>query len=475
MSVISAYVVPHPPLILPEVGRGQEKGIQATIDGYREAATRFAADQPETAILLSPHSVMYADYCHISPGAEARGDMSAFGVRQPVTTVLYDREFVDALTKQAGRRGLPAGTAGERDPKLDHASVIPLRFFQSTLNDFKIVRIGLSGLSPLEHYQLGQCIAEAAAELGRRVVVIASGDLSHRLKSDGPYGFAPEGPVFDREVMAAIAAGDFLALMQMDPALCEKAGECGWRAFVIMAGAFDGRQVQAEQLSYEGPFGVGYGICAIKGGEASQDRQFGRIVQEKAEAAVNAGKENEDIYIRVARYSLEEYVRHNKHLRGVDDLPPALKRELPETLLREKAGAFVSLHKDGRLRGCIGTISPARANLLAEILHNAVSAAAEDPRFDPVRESELSRLSVSVDVLGQPEPIHSTDQLDVRRYGVIVSHGFRRGLLLPDLDGVDTPAQQVDIALQKAGINKDEPYRMERFEVVRHEAGTGSR
>ena len=475
MSVISAYVVPHPPLILPEVGRGQEKGIQATIDGYREAATRFAADRPETAIVLSPHSVMYADYFHISPGAEARGDMSAFGVRAPVTTVLYDREFVDVLTKKAGRCDLPAGTAGERDPKLDHGSVIPLRFFQPLWNDFKIVRIGLSGLSPSEHYRLGQCIAETAAELGRRTVIVGSGDLSHRLKSDGPYGFAPEGPVFDRQVMEALAAGDFLALMQMDPALCEKAGECGWRAFVIMAGAFDGRQVQAEQLSYEGPFGVGYGICAIRGGEAAQDRQFGRIYRELAEAAVSAGKENEDIYIQLARYSLEEYVRHDRRLRNADDLPSELKRDLPDSLLREKAGAFVSLHKDGLLRGCIGTISPTRANLLEEILHNAVSAAAEDPRFDPVREPELSRLTVSVDVLGKPEAIDSMDRLDVKRYGVIVSHGFRRGLLLPDLDGVDTPARQVDIALQKAGINRGEPYQMERFEVIRHEADGSKR
>ncbi|MCL2121517.1 MAG: AmmeMemoRadiSam system protein A [Clostridiales bacterium] len=470
MSVISAYVVPHPPLALPEVGRGQEREIQATLDGFREAAARFAADKPDTVVLLSPHSVMYADYFHISPGAEARGDMASFGVKGPKTVVAYDQAFARELEKAAGEKQLPVGFMGEKSKELDHGSVVPLRFFQAAWEDFRMLRMGLSGLSPLEHYQAGQCIAQVAEALDRRTVIIASGDLSHRLKSDGPYGYAPEGPVFDRQVMAALATGDFLALMQMDPRLCEAAGECGWRSFLIMAGAFDGRQVQAEQLSYEGPFGVGYGVCAITGGAKDAGREFSRIYPEKQEEAVAAMKDKEDIYIRLARFSMEEFVRKGRRLKGVADLPPELGKGLPDQLLREKAGAFVSLKKEGQLRGCIGTISPTRPSLLAEILHNAVSAAAEDPRFRPVEERELPQLTVSVDVLKKPEPIESMDQLDVKRYGVIVSLGSRRGLLLPDLEGVDNPAQQVEIALQKAGIRKNEAYRMERFAVIRHEA-----
>ena len=474
MTVIAAYAVPHPPLILPEVGRGQENGIQATIEGFREAAARFAADQPETVVLLSPHSAMYADYFHISPGDGAWGDMASFGVKGPRTTVAYDRGFARSLEKAAARRGLPAGAQGEKSKSLDHGSVVPLRFFQSAWDHFQMVRVGLSGLSPWEHYQLGICIAEAAEEAGRRTVIIASGDLSHRLKSDGPYGFAPEGPEFDRQVMANLAAGDFLALMHMDPQLCEAAGECGWRSFTIMAGAFDGRQVNAEQLSYEGPFGVGYGICAFQGGEADSQRQFGRIYLEKADEAMEEVRAKEDAYIRAARLSLEEYIRKGRRLKGAGDLPAELRRDLPGQLLQERAGAFVSLKKAGQLRGCIGTIRPVQPNLLAEILHNAVSAATEDPRFNPVEEKELSQLTVSVDVLGDPEPIQSMDELDVRRFGVIVANGFRRGLLLPDLEGVDTPAQQVEIALQKAGIKKGEAFQMERFAVIRHEAGGGA-
>ena len=130
---------------------------------------------------------------------------------------------------------------------------------------------------------------------------------------------------------------------------------------------------------------------------------------------------------------------------------------------------FVSLHKDGRLRGCIGTIQATRKNIAEEIVENGISAATKDPRFSPVRPDELDGLEISVDVLGKPEKIDSRDELDVRRYGVIVTKGFRRGLLLPNLDGVDTVDQQVSIALRKAGLSEREKnFEMERFEVVRH-------
>ena len=145
-----------------------------------------------------------------------------------------------------------------------------------------------------------------------------------------------------------------------------------------------------------------------------------------------------------------------------------MPEDLPEDLTERRAGAFVSIHKQGQLRGCIGTIAPTQDSLAREILWNAVSACSRDPRFDPIRPDELNRLEISVDVLGEPEDIASEEELDVKRYGVIVSRGFRRGLLLPDLEGVDTAAQQVEIARRKAGIGPKEKVKLQRFEVVRH-------
>ena len=157
---------------------------------------------------------------------------------------------------------------------------------------------------------------------------------------------------------------------------------------------------------------------------------------------------------------MEAWVRRREHIGVPEGLPPEL--------LEQRAGAFVSLHKDGRLQGCIGTIAATEENVAKEIISNAISACSRDHRFTPVTEAELKSLEISVDVLGKPEVIDSPDQLDVKRYGVIVSRGMRRGLLLPNLDGVDTVADQIRIARQKGGIREDEPCRLERFEVVRH-------
>ena len=170
---------------------------------------------------------------------------------------------------------------------------------------------------------------------------------------------------------------------------------------------------------------------------------------------------NEDAYQTLARQSLEHRVRTGEELPTHGDIDPELSAR--------RAGVFVSLHKEGDLRGCIGTIAPTTNSIAEEIIQNAVSAGLSDTRFAPVRADELADLTYKVDVLSEPEPITGPDKLDVKRYGVIVSSGWRRGLLLPNLDGIDTIAEQIDIARQKAGILAGEPVKLERFEVIRHE------
>ena len=167
-----------------------------------------------------------------------------------------------------------------------------------------------------------------------------------------------------------------------------------------------------------------------------------------------------DAYVRLARLTIEKYIKE-----GVIIPVP---RDLPAEMFEKKAGAFVSIHENGELRGCIGTIMATRENVAKEIISNAVSASTRDPRFEPVRPDELPFLEINVDVLGEPEDISSKDELDVKRYGVIVTSGFKRGLLLPDLEGVDTVDYQIAIAKRKAGIWEGEKYSLQRFEVVRH-------
>lgn len=444
MSVIAGYMVPHPPLIIPEVGRGDEKEINNTTEAYEKVAEEIADLLPETVVIISPHNTCYGDYIHIRPEAQIVGDFGRFRAPEIRVTSDSDAEFANALSEVGGELwGIEGGSGSDAD----HGTTIPMYFLERAYEinnmekNYKVVSIGISGLPLQTHYQLGEAISRTAAELNRKTVIIASGDLSHYLKADGPYGYREEGPKYDKRLMEIMENGAFYRLQEIDEEFLNSAGECGHRGFVMMSGALEraaedaGVEIRSRKLSYEGPFGVGYGITAHHIGG--------------------------DPYVALARASLENYVKTGKVI--------ALPDSVPAEMRSKRAGAFVSIHKNGDLRGCIGTISATRDNLADEIIENAVSAATRDPRFPAIEMSELPELEISVDVLGDAEEISSIDDLDVKRYGVIVTKGSRRGLLLPNLDGVDTPEYQVHIAKMKAGIAPgEEGVKLERFEVVRH-------
>jgi len=463
MGILAAVMVPHPPLIIPEVGRGEEEKIKETTAGFTKAAELIARLEPETIVILSPHSAFYSDYFHISPGNSASGDLAKFGAGRVSFDVSCDSEFVSELEKRALRENIEAGTMGELEKRLDHATTVPLYFLKKAYGGMipcKIVRIGLSGMPLEEHYRFGTLIKKTAEELGRNICVIASGDLSHVLKKDGPYGYRAEGPKYDKRIMDAMSRGAFGELFDFSDAFCERAAECGHRSFTIMAGCFDGVSVKSEMLSYEGPFGVGYGVCTFIPGEPDQARKFLLTKEMESKKKMDQLKKQESPYVRLARETVERYVSTGKRI--------AVPEYLPEEALTRRAGTFVSLKKFGQLRGCIGTISAIEDNIAKEIIQNAISAAVRDPRFPPVTSIELKDLVYSVDVLGETEDIDSPEDLDVKKYGVIVSSGYRRGLLLPNLEGIDDVEDQISIAMQKAGIRKGEKIKLQRFEVVRH-------
>jgi AmmeMemoRadiSam system protein A len=161
--------------------------------------------------------------------------------------------------------------------------------------------------------------------------------------------------------------------------------------------------------------------------------------------------------VKLAKETVESYIRKGK--------TPKLRKLTPE--MRERAGVFVSLHKHGQLRGCIGTFEPTKNSVAEEIIANAISSSTGDPRFPPVTTSELDDLEYSVDILTKPEPVTDINQLDPKEYGVIVESGWKKGLLLPDLEGVDSVEEQIAICRLKAGISASEPVKLYRFQVRR--------
>ena len=459
MSIVAAYAVCHPPLIIPSVGGGRERDIQRTIDAYWDIARRIVEHGPETIIVTSPHAPLYRDAFHITTERRLEGSMEAFGAPQSKVEAAIDTELAEAIAREAGAAGIATASSSWRDRAMDHATFIPLWFVEQACRKtgrepaYRLVRVGLSGFPPETHRELGHAIRRAVDATGRRCVFIASGDMSHKLKEDGPYGFAPEGPELDARLCDIFESGQLGRLFELDEGFCDHAAECGVRSFQIMAGALEGTPHRSELLSYEGPFGVGYGMAAFETG---------------ADTEPAATAEDVDPYVALARASVETYVRTGQALERPDGMP--------EEMLAQRAGAFVSIHERGQLRGCIGTIAPTCDCIADEVIANGIAAATRDPRFNPITPDELDYLQISVDVLAPAEPIASSTELDPKRYGVIVTKGWRRGLLLPNLDGVDTVEEQLSIAKRKAGISpSDDDVELERFEVVRHERGGGAR
>jgi AmmeMemoRadiSam system protein A len=458
--LIQAYALPHPPLAVPGVGKGQENGIKKTLDAFDAASKEIAAFAPETIIFITPHNVLYADYFHISPGASASGGFSSFNDHKTKLTAQYDKALAAEITNIAKSKGIHAGNLGEKNAELDHGVTVPMWFINNRYSSYMTVRVSQSGFSPAEHYSFGKCIAEAAEKSGKKTVLIASSDLSHRLDPTGPNGYAPEGKQFDSAITKILASGNFLELLELSENMRKRAGECGYNSLTILAGFLDCKKVKSELLSYEAPFGVGYAVASFVPTGDAPDRNFLKQYEDAATVRIEETRKSEDIYRALARKSLEHTIRTNERL--------VMPKDLSSELRDRKAGVFVSIHKDGDLRGCVGTILPSTKNIASEIIQNAVSAGLKDNRFEPVSEAELARLTYKVDVLAEPEPISGPELLDVKRYGVIVTSGHKRGLLLPNLDGIDTVEQQIDIARQKAGIYKGENIKLERFEVTRY-------
>ena len=507
-GIINSYIFPHPPIIIHEVGNGREADAINTIEAVKRAAKDIIDDKPDTIVITTPHGPFFEDYFYIPASDTLKGDMGRFGAPKVKLEFKNNVDLINRIRNNALSEGIYSGSLEDKlmkkmgiSKKMDHGVMVPLYFVNKECKEyqegkegkeFKLVQISLANMPHKDLYKFGMCIGKSAMESGERVVFLASGDLSHSLTHGAPCGYNKKGEEFDKLLVKYLSEADVESILSFDRSFCEQAAECGLRSFIIMLGALDGCDIYPEIYSYEGPFGVGYSVAKIKVGKENLEKRFFEKYKKSLEDKMSRVREGEDAYISLARLALETYVMEGKviklheyfskpqhylelehlskseHLQKFEHLS---KSEYPtQEMLNERAGTFVSLKKDGVLRGCIGTIQPTRENIAEEIIHNAISAGTKDPRFYPVEKDELGELVYSVDVLMKAEPIEYVDELDVIRYGVIVRSGYKSGLLLPNLEGINTPEEQISIALKKAGIKPNEKYSMERFEVIRHEA-----
>jgi AmmeMemoRadiSam system protein B/AmmeMemoRadiSam system protein A len=318
----------------------------------------------------------------------------------------------------------------------EHAIEVQLPFLQYFRPDVRIVPITLAYASGATYKEIGKEIAQAIKKLEREVVIIASSDMTH---------YEPQESAQKKDTQAINAI-----LELNEDELLKRVEElhismCGYAPTVSLISA-------AKELGATSAELVKYQTSGDTTGDYSAVVGYAGII-------IKAVVEEMHPLVKLAKQTVESYVNEGKVPEPPDELTPEMKA---------KAGVFVSLHKSGELRGCIGTFEPTQKNVAREIIQNAISSSTGDPRFPPVAPEELEHLEYGVDVLTTPKPIKNKRQLNPKKYGVIVECGFRRGLLLPDLEGVDTVDYQIHICRNKAGIDPDEPIKLYRFEVKRY-------
>jgi AmmeMemoRadiSam system protein B len=260
--IVFAGIAPHPPLLIPEVGGSRIERVGDSQRALRDFSRRVVRTIPDTVIVISPHSPLDPRVFTARSTAELAGDFREFYAPAVRLSFPNDLEMIQAIKQSAKAEGVEL-RALDREYSLDHGALVPLYYLQEAGWRGQTVVIGFTLQSNEKHLAFGRAIATAAATLNRRVVLVASGDLSHRLIVDGPYEFEPTAHLFDEQIVDAIVRGNPSGVLNIDPDLRERAGECGYRSIVIALGSVGENVSDHQVLSYEGPFGVGYMVAVL--------------------------------------------------------------------------------------------------------------------------------------------------------------------------------------------------------------------
>jgi AmmeMemoRadiSam system protein A len=451
MAVCCAALMCHAPIVIPTIGDDRAAECARTTHAMGELADRVIAHRPDLLVVVSPHAPRQGGLFGVVDAQRIAGSFARFGFPRLATHLPGAPDEARSVRTAAARLGVQCWTPPGDD--LDHGALVPLHFLVEAGWSGPTLILSLPSQENDSVEVMGEALRNTADEHRQRWAVVASGDMSHRLQPGAPGGFDPRAREFDAGFVAHVRSGDYRAACEPDPFLQDLAAEDVVASTLVAAAAAGFRSDGHVLLSYEGPFGVGYCESLLYSDGAPASRT------DDAYVAKHAGSAQSDAPPAILPEIAREAIRADR-LRQPLVLPPL------KAPWHDARAVFVTLRDpSGELRGCIGRTEPSFATLAEEIADCAVSAATRDPRFERVQLGEIDRLRIEVSVLCPPEPVASRADLDPERYGVVVTLGFRRGVLLPDLEGVDSVAAQLHIAAEKAGLRDDEPYTIERFEV----------
>src|SRR6202171_4328841 len=390
---VAGALVAHPPIMVAEVGGAESQRVRATADAMRELDGRLSKVDAALAVVVSPHSPSSMTSLPVRRAAHAAGDLARFRAPQVRVEAECDVALASALVVDGQRAGFSLTWAEETE--LDHGVVVPLHALPRTMANKRCIFLGVSGWPLSRFVEFGGWLQGRLR--GRSAILIASGDLSHRLTPDAPYGYRPEGAVFDRLIIDALREQEWKRIEGVDPDLIEEAGECGLRPLAILLGVARTAGFSSRVLSYEGPFGVGYPVVAFT----------------PPVVAGTAAKIGLDVQA-LGRQAIDTYLRTRRLIEPPQPIPIDLQAP---------SGVFVTLHKDGELRGCVGSGQPTEATAAPELIRYAVASAVRDPRFEPVRLDEVNALTIKVQLLEPSEAVTDVSGLNPRTHGIIVRRG----------------------------------------------------
>jgi len=272
MALAGCFVAPHPPIIIPEVGGESLADADATVRAMENVRDKVSQLAPDTIVLLSPHSPLARSQMGVSLSSGYKGSLSFFRAPHVRIEAAADHDLAETIMKRALGHGVPVTATAQPGEivDLDHGAMVPLVYLMGGLEKpCRLVELAFSYLSLEEHVRFGEAVGRAMIESPQRVVYCASSDLSHRLQPGAPAGYDPRGADFDRAVAETFAAGDWEALLTIDPSLVRAAGECGYRSMAVLSGVVAeleavGGRTRNHLLSYEGPFGVGYLVGEVE-------------------------------------------------------------------------------------------------------------------------------------------------------------------------------------------------------------------
>jgi aromatic ring-opening dioxygenase LigB subunit len=269
-SILSAYILPHPPIMIPEIGGGREVEISSTINACKKVSKEISQLQPDTIVIISPHGLSLADQICISTMEDLKGDFRNFDRKDIKLEFQNDLELTELIIQKSREKHFPLEEIDEDSviryditSVVDHGSLVPLYYVNQNYNDYKLVHISMGFLDYEYLNEFGGIIREAIEASDLRCVIIASGDLSHKLEEEGPYGYNQYGKVFDTQIVNILKTSKLSEFMNIAEDIIEEAAQCGLRSFITLAGCFAQNKIQTEILSYEGPFGVGYCVAKI--------------------------------------------------------------------------------------------------------------------------------------------------------------------------------------------------------------------